>query len=120
MRIEVAAALMDIEAQLRQMRLWDDEAPDAELLASTQPFAVDTLTLPQWLQWIFLPTMYRLIDDKEPLPSRCGITPMAEEYFRGQSLPVQGLLDALEAVDRLLCGKATDYSLHTQPDSEAD
>lgn len=102
MHTEVAAVLIDIEAELRRLALWDATPPSAEDLASEQPFAVDTLTLPQWLQWIFLPTMYRLIDEKAPLPKKCGITPMAEEYFRGSALAISGLMQALGAVDRLL------------------
>ena len=112
MHTEVAATLMDIEGELRNLSLWESAAPDADALGSTQPFAVDTLTLPQWLQWIFLPTMRRLIDERQPLPSKCGITPMAEEYFRGQNLPINGLLDALESIDRQLCVDAPEYSPH--------
>ena len=102
MHTEVAAVLIDIESELRQLALWDSEPPPAEALASQQPFAVDTLTLPQWLQWIFLPTMYRLVEAGDSLPPKCGITPMAEEYFRGGRLPVRGLMTALERVDALL------------------
>ena len=50
MRTEIAEVLIDIEAQLRQLGLWDKIPPSTEALASTQPFCVDTLTLPQWLQ----------------------------------------------------------------------
>lgn len=115
MHTQVAATLIDIEAELRTLSLWENEAPDEAALSSTQPFAVDTLTLPQWLQWIFIPIMRRLVTEQEPLPAKCGIVPMAEEYFRGQGLPIQGLLDALEDVDRLLCGESPDYSTHPDP-----
>ena len=100
----VAEVLIDIEAQLRQLGMWDKIPPSTEALASSEPFCVDTLTLPQWLQFVFLPTMYRLLEAGEPLPDRCGITPMAEEYFRGTELAGSGLVDALQAVDRLLTG----------------
>lgn len=110
MHTEVAAVLIDIEAELRRLRLWDDVPPDPGDLASTQPFAIDTLTLPQWLQFIFLPTMYRLIDAGASLPTQCGITPMAEEYFRGREVAIGGLLDALERVDVLLSESQPDYA----------
>ena len=106
MHTEVAALLIDVEAELRQLRLWDDEPPSAEALASTQPFAIDTLTFPQWLQFIFLPTMYRLVEERAALPAECGITPMAEEYFRGSELPVRPLLRALERTDEAVSGTA--------------
>ena len=80
---------------------------------------MDTLSFPQWLQFIFLPTIYHLIDQQQPLPEKCGITPMAEEYFRGSKLGIGPLLTALEAVDRLLSLEAPDYAPHNnQSDDE--
>ena len=107
---EVAELLIDVEAHLRQMDLWEQEPPPPEAFESTQPFAIDTLSFNQWLQFIFLPTMYRLIEDGEPLPGECGIAPMAEEYFRGQALPSLQLELTLARVDRLLSGGRVDYS----------
>ena len=102
MRTEVAEVLIDIEAQLRQLGQWDKIPPSTEALASREPFCVDTLTLPQWLQFVFLPTLYRMLEEGQPLPDRCGIAPMAEEFFRGSGLAVGELVEALERVDELL------------------
>lgn len=110
MHTEIEAVLIDIEAELRRLELWAKESPDAEALASTQPFAVDTLSFPQWLQFIFLPRMRALIAADAALPTACGIAPMAEEAFRGQKLPIESLLDALENMDRMLSGGEVDYA----------
>lgn len=102
MRTDIAEVLIDIEAQLRQLGLWDKIPPSGKALASHQPFCIDTLTLPQWLQFVFLPTLYQMLQDGEQLPERCGIAPMAEEFFRGSNLAVAELVEALEQVDELL------------------
>lgn len=102
MRTEVSALLIDIEAELRQLGLWDKLPPSPEALASDQPFSIDTLTMPQWLQFIFLPTLYSLLEAGQPLPGRCGVAPMAEEYFRGMGLATASLEQALQSMDRLL------------------
>lgn len=102
MQTQVAAVLIDIEAQLRQLGLWDKVPPSPEALASTQPFCFDTLTLPQWLQFVFLPTIYTMLEEEQPLPERCAIAPAAEEYFRGSRLATAELLAALKCVDNLL------------------
>ncbi len=96
---------MDVEAELRQRALWQADHPGACALASTQPFCFDTLSLPQWLQFVFLPRMYHLIDDNQRLPDACGIAPMAEEYFRGTALVHGNLIPVLRRLDRLLCGE---------------
>jgi uncharacterized protein YqcC (DUF446 family) len=102
MHTEIAEVLIDIEAQLRQLGQWESSPPSAAALASDQPFCVDTLTLPQWLQFIFLPTLYRMMEEGKTLPSRSGIAPMAEEYFRGTGLRSAELEAALVRVDELL------------------
>ena len=102
MRTEIAEVMIDIEAQLRQLGQWDKIPPSSEALASQEPFCVDTLTLPQWLQFVFLPTLYRMLEDEQALPSRCGIAPMAEEFFRGSGLAVNDLAAALLRIDELL------------------
>jgi uncharacterized protein YqcC (DUF446 family) len=101
----VAALLIDVEAGLRQLNLWEAEPPSAEALASKQPFAIDTMNFAQWLQHIFLPTMYRLLENGQPLPTECAIAPMAEEYFKGLALPSWELETALAAIDQLLTGE---------------
>ncbi|WP_323815540.1 YqcC family protein [Cellvibrio sp. NN19] len=100
--IAVAEILMDIEKELRELRLWDADMISAEALASEQPFAVDTMTFPQWLQFVFLPRMYFLIEQKMPLPGNCGISPMAEEYFSVLNLPSLPLILHLQKIDVLL------------------
>lgn len=80
-RIRVAALLIDLEAQLRNRLLWDAEGPDPAALASTQPFCIDTLSFPQWLQFVFLPRMRLLLDADLPLPAQCAIAEMAEMQF---------------------------------------
>lgn len=102
---QVAALLIDVEAHLRQMGLWDPEPPTDEALASTQPFCIDTLDFNQWLQFIFLPTMYAILEEGRDLPTECAIAPMAEEFFRGSQLPSLQLELTLAKVDRLLTGE---------------
>lgn len=100
--IEVASLLIDIEAELRRLNLWQSEPPSPAALASVEPFAIDTLNFPQWLQFIFLVKIHALIERQQPLPERCNMAPMAEEYFRGGGLDVAALLDTLVALDQLL------------------
>ncbi|ROM23230.1 pseudouridine synthase [Pseudomonas protegens] len=84
----IAEQLLLIERELRVQGLWGDAVPSAEALASTQPFAVDTLEFEQWLQWIFLPRMKMILEQDLPLPNASGIQEMAEMVF--STRPMQG------------------------------
>jgi uncharacterized protein YqcC (DUF446 family) len=99
---EVHALLIDVETYLRQLGLWQQESPPPGALVSQQPFCIDTLGLDQWLQFIFLPMMYELLQSGQDLPTECAIAPMAEEYFRGTAVPSLALQRTLAALDRLL------------------
>lgn len=102
--IALAEILMDIEKELRELQLWSDEVPSAEALASQQPFAVDTLSFQEWLQFIFLPRFYAMIEAKAPLPAVCGVAPMAEQVFQGVNLYTSPLIAHLQRIDVLLTG----------------
>ncbi|MEW5248264.1 YqcC family protein [Microbulbifer sp. 2201CG32-9] len=99
--MELADQLLRLEAELRRLKLWSLETPTAEALASTEPFCLDTLTLPQWLQFVFLPRMRQLVESGQPLPRRCGIAPVAEEFFENSG-HFHALIEQLREIDRRL------------------
>lgn len=100
--VEAASLLIDIEAELRRLGLWEGEPPSAEALASTEPFCVDTLAFNQWLQFVFLPRMYALLERERLPPGRCEIQPLAEQYFADSRLPVAALIATIGRLDSLL------------------
>lgn len=102
-RIDRAAdLLLELEAELRRLGLWEAVRPSDEALASPLPFCCDTLSFPQWLQFVFLERMKSLIKASGPLPGRCGIVPMAEEWFAGSEIETGRLLRLLRDFDKLL------------------
>ena len=48
----VEKCLTAIEEELKALAWWSDTPPSDEALASPLPFGVDTLSLPEWLQFI--------------------------------------------------------------------
>ncbi|UTF61480.1 YqcC family protein [Gilvimarinus sp. DA14] len=100
--IAVANVLIDIEAAMRELQLWESSPPSAEALASTQPFAIDTLSFTEWLQFIFLPRLQQLVEQRGSLPVNCQIAPMAQEYFRPMAISGEALIIELQRIDTLL------------------
>ncbi len=96
---QIASLLIDIEAELRRLRQWQQESPSPVALASTEPFCVDTLTFVQWLQFIFLPRMHALAAARQLPPGRCDIKPLAEEYFQDGKLDTANLLRVIGELD---------------------
>lgn len=93
--------LNELEQELKAQNLWQAESPSAEALASREPFAIDTLSLPQWLQFVFIPRMRALIRAEAPLPQGFSIAPYAEEFYRSELLQRTALLTLLRQIDEL-------------------
>lgn len=99
---ELGGRLLQVEAELRALQLWELDSPPAEALASTEPFALDQLRFSQWLQFVFLPRMKLMIETESPLPASCSIAPMAEECFKAESINGAAMVAHLAAIDGLL------------------
>ncbi|MGF1715667.1 YqcC family protein [Photobacterium chitinilyticum] len=74
-----------LETVMREADIWEGESPDPSALASSEPFAIDTLSCSQWLQWIFIPQMKQLVALNAPLPIHFEISSYVEEAMKGQS-----------------------------------
>jgi len=98
------AVVDGLEAELRRMRLWEPVPPRQELLASPEPFCVDTLALSQWLQWMLIPRMRRIFAGDGDLPTRSAIHPYAEDCFEHLDDP-SNLLLLIERFDGLIRGE---------------
>ena len=79
--LDIADHLLLIEHELRVQGWWSDEPPSEDALASTVPFAVDSMSFEQWLQWIFLQRMKMILEHDLPLPNASGILEMAEMVY---------------------------------------
>lgn len=99
---EVADVLLALEAELRNLELWQDTPPSQEKLMSQQPFAVDTLTFDEWLQFLFLPRMKRILEVGGPLPQVSGIQSMAEEVYRQVPAQMRTVIELLGKFDAII------------------
>lgn len=101
-RDRLGELLRALETELRTQGRWETQAPPAKALTSTQPFAVDTLSFDQWLQWILLPRMNELLVLQLPLPGNSAIAPMAEEVYDTGDPGAARIIMIIADIDRLL------------------
>ncbi|MCW8331327.1 YqcC family protein [Photobacterium sp. SDRW27] len=90
-----------LETVMRKADIWENESPGAAALASVEPFAIDTLSCSQWLQWIFIPKMHYLVNQKQPLPSQFALAPYVEEAMKGQA-GAEAILAVIREFDNLM------------------
>lgn len=85
---------------MQRLNLWQEHAPQFEALQSSEPFALDRLAPEQWLQWVFIPKMFVIIEQKQPLPRGFAITPYFEECWKehGEYMSLISLLRSIDEV----------------------
>lgn len=96
---QLADLILDIEAEMRRIGLWEHTPPPEEALASLAPFCHDTLTFEQWLQWVFLPKMKQVVESGEEFPASSDIQPLAEYRLGQLPLATDHLLQLIQQFD---------------------
>lgn len=97
------AVLLDhIESELQRLALWEAQPPPDRAFRSPNPFCFDTMSVPQWLQWVFVPQMRQTLSLGVPLPAACQVAPAVEVYFADVGADGGELVNLLEEFDALM------------------
>lgn len=89
-----------IKQALQDTQLWQSAPPHPDAFLSQEPFALDTMQAHEWLQWIFIPRIYALIDANAAIP-QFALHPYFEEAFKQQEQDLTQLLDLIKQLDQL-------------------
>ncbi|AKD37344.1 hypothetical protein I926_00070 [Pasteurella multocida subsp. multocida OH4807] len=93
--------LQQLQQVMVELNVWQTTPPEEQTFLSEQPFALDTMSPTEWLQWIFIPRMHALIESGAPLPSKILITPYLEEALKEMD-GLQTLLRPISEIEALL------------------
>ncbi len=66
----------------KKLDLWQAVPPSQEAFLSEEPFAIDTMSPEEWLQWIFIPECLPYLKVALELPSKIAVSPYLEEAFK--------------------------------------
>jgi uncharacterized protein YqcC (DUF446 family) len=93
--------LEELECQLKATGLWSQQTPPSEALMSSAPFCIDTLRLEQWLQFVFLPRMRQLMEQKGYLSMAPKIVPVAELALDVTDAEVKKIIATLKRIEAI-------------------
>ncbi|TDR52967.1 uncharacterized protein YqcC (DUF446 family) [Halomonas ventosae] len=96
---ELGSALRELEATMKAASLWRMERPGPDAFSSDQPFCIDTMTLPQWLRFVFIVRLEALVESRSPMPETCDVAPAVDAWLQQEGA---------RASDRLLMGKVVE------------
>lgn len=77
----IRTLLQDLRAELQAQDLWAHLPPEPQAFESTEPFSIDTMSLENWLQYIFIARVEAILDQGTTLPETCAVEPYAQKQF---------------------------------------
>lgn len=99
----VATKASEIEAELKNLNRWDGQPLPEEKLIDMGAFGSRTMAFEQWIQFILLPRIYDIIQEKGEFPPRSSVATYAIRNFDGDS-SAERLCDLLYELDELFNG----------------
>ena len=80
---EVEFKLSAIDREMKRIEYWTFESLPDEAYDFQEAFAMDTMAFSQWLQFIFIPRVRSIIEQKGDFPSESMVGTQAAREFEG-------------------------------------
>jgi uncharacterized protein YqcC (DUF446 family) len=100
---EVVGAKLDaIETEMKRIGYWQEKPLDPDQYDFRAAFARDTMAFTQWLQFIFIPNVRRIIASQGQFPSSSAVATQAVREFDtdNNATPLVSLLSEFDALFR--------------------
>ncbi|KPQ21115.1 MULTISPECIES: YqcC family protein [unclassified Halomonas] len=98
---QLHTALLELEATLKAANLWRMPAPEAAAFSSQQPFCIDTMSLLQWLRFVFIARLNTLAEAGGPMPAKCDVAPAIAAHLKQENVRASDYLLVVRAVERI-------------------
>lgn len=96
----VAEKIAAIKAEMKRIDLWQSDPLAPDLLQSPGAFGANTLTFSQWLQFVPIPNVHKIVAAKGQLPESSDVCIAAIRNFDGMD-EADRLIDLLSELDRM-------------------
>jgi uncharacterized protein YqcC (DUF446 family) len=96
----VAERLAAVVQSMQAAGVWDTPRPPAEAFENMGAFGMNTMPFTDWLRWVFVPNVERLIASNGPWPGSSQVSTQAMREGDTDDV-VQSLVPALSAFDDL-------------------
>ena len=95
--------IAEIKAEMKRIGYWSKEPLPEEAYQYKQAFAMDTMAFTQWMQYILIPRVHSIVDEKGEFPERSMVGTQAIREFDGDEKATR-LVSLLNEFDQLVRG----------------
>lgn len=85
---KVAATIDQIEAEMKRIGMWQNESLAPKKIIVTEAFGGNHMAISQWLQFIFIPNVRKIIADKGEFPQRSQVAARAYREWESDGCPL--------------------------------
>ena len=82
---QVAQKIAEIEAEMKAIGYWQPDPLPDQAFEFRQAFAMDTMTFPQWLQFVLMPRVADIIERQGDFPTESMVGTQAMREFDGDA-----------------------------------
>ncbi len=104
LRGRARAAIDGIEAEMKRLGYWSDAPLPEAAYAFRRAFAQDTMSFGQWLQFVLIPRVHEIIEQRGEFPRASMVGAQAVREFDGDE-HAETLIRLLNEFDRLIESK---------------
>lgn len=98
---QIARKIAQIEAEMKAIGYWQFEPLPDQAFDFHQAFAMDTMTFPQWLQFVLIPRVAGIVEQQGDFPSESMVGTQAIREFDGDETSSQ-LASLLSEFDEII------------------
>ena len=94
----------EIEREMQRIGFWSKENIKIDPKECTEAFCADKLSFEQWLQFIFIPNIRKIIFEKGDLPkdSQLGVKAGKEFDYVSSKPEIDKLITILQSIDQII------------------
>jgi uncharacterized protein YqcC (DUF446 family) len=97
---QVSERLAAIVQSMKDASVWETQRPPASAFENMGAFGINTMPFTDWLRWVFVPNVERLITADGPWPTSSQVSAQAAREGDTDEV-VHSLVPALSAFDQL-------------------
>jgi uncharacterized protein YqcC (DUF446 family) len=100
----------EIEAELKRLNRWSQNPLPAEAFEDMGAFGSNTMSFENWLQFVLIPRIHEIVEEKGDFPAGSHLAPYAIRYFDGD-YDADPLHELLYQLDQLINNKPLSNSI---------
>ena len=81
----IAVRITEIEAEMKAIGYWSADPLPEKAYNFRKAFAMDTMAFAEWLQFVFVPRVKAIVDQRGELPAQSQVGTQAVREFDGDS-----------------------------------